>query len=787
MIGQTISHYKILAKLGEGGMGVVYKAEDLDLKVTRALKFLPPHTASDEDQLTRLKHEARAAAALEHPNICQVHEIGRDQGQTFIVMSFLEGRTLEDRLTDEGPLPIGEALTIATEVGDALKRAHAAGIVHRDIKPANIMLTEGGQAVVMDFGLAKGSDLTRLTKTGTTLGTATYMSPEQMLGQPVDARADLWALGVMLYEMVTGRVPFAGDNLPAVAYAVQHKEPVSPSGIRAEVSGDLERVIDRTLAKDPQQRYQTADELMGDLEAVRDEQDLARKTALYDRRQKLKRRKRLLFGSLAAIVVAAAALIWWTRYQDLNRIDALAVLPFANLSGDSEQEYFSDGMTEALITELHQLAAHQLRVIGRTSVMSFKGSNKSLPEIAAELGVDAVVEASVIRSGDLIKVAAKLIRARPQEQQLWAQTYERHQRDILSLHAEVARAIAEQVELVLTPQAEEHLARAEKMEVDPELYDQFLLGKYWVDQNDMEKALSYFEAIIAADSTYAPAWAWGAHCHIMPTHGVWPVPEELIAKARIMAERSIELDPNYSEGYFILAHILWEHDWNMPGAKRAVDGGFELNPDSVFGLINSAFFYNAMGRSDLAVPAMRRALELDPFNYLNNLVAFNIYSFAGLHDESVASIQRAKELFPDWMGDRDNLAWAYYWNGDFDEAIRIREEIITQAEADGNNGEATWQTFMLAGICIHAGQVDRGRSLYKKFWDSVDPADVSPARRAWMHADLGEMDEAFRWIQIAYDQNEMMLVWLKTYPSFSISLAGDPRYGEWLEKMGLND
>ena len=784
MIGRTISHYKILAKLGEGGMGVVYQAEDLDLKVTRALKFLPPHTATDDDQLARLKREARAAASLEHPNICQVHEIGRADDQTFIVMSYLEGRTLEDRLASEEPMPIDQALAIAMEVGDALSRAHSAGIVHRDIKPANIMLTEGGQAVVMDFGLAKASDLTRMTKTGTTLGTAAYMSPEQASGQSVDSRSDIWALGVVLHEMLTGGLPFRGDNLAAVAYAIQHKEPEPVTKVRSDIPADLERVIDRALAKVQQQRYQTADEMLGDLEAVRDEQGLAQKTAQYDRRRKLKRRKRLLFGVLATVVIAAATMTWWIRYQDAHRIDALAVLPFVNLSGDEEQEYFSDGMTDALITELQQLAANQLRVIGRTSVMSFKGSNKTLPEIAAELGVDAVVEASVIRSGDLVKIAVKLIRARPQEQQMWAETYERNQRNILSLYSEVALAVAEQVQLILTPGAEEYLAKAENREVDPELYDQFLMGKHWVDLNQVEKALPYFERIIAADSTYAPAWAWAAHCKIMPTHNAWPVLDELIKEARTMAERAIELDPEYADGYFHLAHILWEHDWNMPAAKKAFARGFQLNPESTIGLGNSAYFYNALGRSDLAVPAMRRVRELDPFNYLVNVAACKIFSFAGLFEESVASIKRAEELFPDWTGAKGQLAWVHYWNGDFEEAIRIREELISEAESDEGK---IWQTFMLAGTHTHAGHRNQGQALYQQFWSRVNHDDVSPIRRAWMHADLGELDDAFFWIEKACEQNEMLLVWLKTYPSFSLSLAGDPRYDQWLKKLGLED
>jgi len=780
MIGRTISHYQILEKLGEGGMGVVYRAEDLDLKVTRALKFLPPHLASDAEQLARLRHEARAAAALEHPNICQVHEIGQADGQTFIVMSFLEGRTLADRLADEGSLPIGEALDIATQVGDALKRAHAAGIIHRDIKPANIMLTDGGQAVVMDFGLAKAADQTRLTKTGTTLGTATFMSPEQMRGEMVDARADLWALGVLLYVMVTGRVPFGGDNLPAVAYAVQHREPAAPSGIRPEVSTDLARVLDRTLAKDPQQRYQTADELLGDLEAVRDEQDLARKTALYDRRQKLKRRKRILFGAVAALVIAAVALAWWTRYQDLHRIDALAVLPFANLSGDQEQEFFSDGMTEALITELQQLALGKIRVIGRTSVMRYKETELSLPEIAAELGVDAVVEASVMRTGDLVKIAAKLIRARPEERQVWADTYEQNLNDVMSLHENVARHVV--VQLGFRSEYSGQISG----KVDPEAYNEFLLGKHIINSGAVNRALPHLERAIARDSTFAPAWAWAAHCIIMPTHGGWPSPKDDFEKARIYAERAIELDPELADGYFILAHILWEHDWDMPAAQEAFDRGFALNPNggSGIGLLTYAMFHLIHGRMEEAVAATRKARELDPFEFLGNVAAFNVFSPAGLHEESVASLERAQEVFPE-ADLRHEWSWVHYGMGNYEEAIELKSELLAEAETD--HGKFI-QTLMLAHFHKCAGNPQEARRLYDRYWPLVDQDRVRPYHKAWMHADLGEIDESFAWLEIAYQQKDRYIPLSRLNRDVMFrDMADDPRYDRLLKKIGLED
>jgi serine/threonine-protein kinase len=339
VIGQTVSHYRITRELGAGGMGVVYEAEDLDLQVKRALKFLPPHASVNDDDRRRLTREARAAAGLEHPNICQVHEIGRDGDQTFIVMSYLEGQTLAERLEIQGPLPLEMALKSTLDIGRALSMAHRAGVVHRDIKPANVMLIENDEAVVMDFGLAKGGDLSRVTQTGATLGTAAYMSPEQARGDPVDGRSDIWSLGVVLYEMMTGRVPFKGDHLAAVAYAIQHKEPESPQNLRPNLPDDMDRIIGRALAKEPSQRYQSVDDFLADLVAVKEQQKLDGQTLRYDRARRLRRSRTLVSVLLATTLLAVAALVFWPRPTPIR---SLAVLPFANLSGNTEQEYLAD-------------------------------------------------------------------------------------------------------------------------------------------------------------------------------------------------------------------------------------------------------------------------------------------------------------------------------------------------------------------------------------------------------------------------------------------------------------
>ena len=738
-------------------------------------------------------------------------------------MSYLEGRTLEERLTEEGPLPIDDAMKIATEVGDALKRAHAAGIVHRDIKPANIMLTEGGQAVVMDFGLAKGSDMTHLTKTGTTLGTAAYMSPEQMQGRTVDARADLWALGVLLYEMVTGKVPFGGDNLPAVAYAVQHREPASPAGMRPEVSADLEKVIDRTLSKDPGQRYQTAEELLGDLEAVRNEQDLALKTALYDHRQKLKLRKRFIFSVLATVLVAAVAMVWWARHQDLQRIDALAVLPFANLSGDKEQEYFSDGMTEALITELAQLASDQMRVIGRTSVMSFKGSSKSLPEIAAELGVDVVVEASVIRSGNLVKVAAKLIRARPEERQLWAETYERDFSDILSLHADLAREVASQIQLVLSP--ETRACNFEPRTVDPEAYEDYLKGRHFLLNLDLSGvqrkdavALKNFHLIktfftksIQRDSTFAPAWAGLAQYHIQREHN--GIGSHAIQEAHAAATKAIELDDCLGEAHSAMGHILWEHQYRPREAARELRRAMQLNPNDPFALALYSYFSMTMGNFTESTKSIRKALELDPLSRFIQYTSSHPLMCAGMYDEAIRQIDKYHEAFPDtqhWTWGKTTILMKA---GRFEEALALiegcepREDflnlhlrvpwLLMELDRPGAAREYLEKMELQAiadsafhGLSLAYSSVGNKAEAIKwldEYERSFNPGLFSLATVA---VNIGDIDRTFAYLEKAYENNNWYLTRLaylvENEPDWKV-LATDPRYHDLVRRMGLRD
>ena len=450
-LGKTLLHYRVVEKLGEGGMGVVYKAEDTKLRRTVALKFPPIGTVSGEPDQERFLREAQAAAALNHPNICTVHDIDEADGQPFIAMELIEGRSVREKLAKR-PLRLEEALDIAVQAARGLAAAHEAGIVHRDIKSANLMVTRQGQVKVMDFGLAQVRDRSHLTKTGTTLGTAAYMSPEQALAKETDHRTDIWSLGVVLYEMLTGRLPFGGEVEAAIAYAVVNVEPEPPTALRSGLPVELDRIIDKALAKDPRERYQHVEEMIVDLRAL----DAGPRKSFRKWAVTRRTRRRIQRAAVAALFVllAVGGALNLDRLTSLlpapsgPQIDSIAILPLQNLSGDPEQQYLSDGMTEALYTDLAKISG--LKVVSPRSARRYQGNDVSVRQIADELGVDALVQGSAVRTGDRVRVTAQLIDARSDES-LWAESYERTFRDVLALQNEAARAIARRIQVELTP------------------------------------------------------------------------------------------------------------------------------------------------------------------------------------------------------------------------------------------------------------------------------------------------------------------------------------------------
>ena len=631
MIGQTISHYQILGKLGEGGMGVVYKARDTHLDRFVALKVLPPEKVADPERKRRFVQEAKAASALNHPNIITIYDIDTSGGVDFIAMEYVEGQTLS-RLISRRPLPLEQALDYGVQIASALAAAHRAGITHRDLKPGNVMVTgpEGsghpGLVKVLDFGLAKlteagvpGEDqptrtLQQQTEEGALLGTVAYMSPEQAEGKPVDSRSDIFSFGVLLYEMVSGRRAFERDSKLSTLSAILREEPKPLGG---DVPPELDRIVSRCLRKDPNRRSQHMGDVKVALEELREESVSAKLAAPAT---PAARRRPWLWGA-PVLAVLVAALAWWglsawrqrvSERAPAGRIESIAVLPLANLSGDPAQEYFADGMTEALISDLAQIGA--LRVISRTSVMQFKGTRKALPEIARELKVDAVLEGSVLRAGNRVRISAQLIEGAT-DRHLWAQNYERDLTDVLALQGEVARAVAGQIQVRLTPREQTRLAKARP--VKPEAYEYYLRGIHLgsVSKSEVQVAIGMLERAAEIDPGFAVAHAYLAQlCAWMV---FFYAPEEQAQwepRAYGAVDKALALDPDLAEAYVARGQLLWTPSNHFPHEKaiREFRRALALKPNSSDAHGWLAGVYNHVGLLEEGLRHSRQALAIDP-------------------------------------------------------------------------------------------------------------------------------------------------------------------------------
>jgi eukaryotic-like serine/threonine-protein kinase len=666
MVDKTVSHYRILEKLGEGGMGVVYKAEDTKLRRFVALKFLPPNLLINEDDRRRFVHEAQASAALSHPNIATVFEIDESGEKTFIALEYIDGQSLTEKIKS-GPLKQEDALSIAIQACEGLQAAHEKGVVHRDIKSQNIMVTTKGQVKILDFGLAKLRGVSVVTKAGTTVGTLGYMSPEQLRGEPVDHRTDLWAMGIVLYEMIAGRRPFQGDYEGAVAYQVMNEQPEPLTAVRTGVPMDLERIVNKLLAKNPAERYQSTTDLLVDLRAQRRTSDSGVAPAVPGV-QVRKKRKGLLFGSGAFLLLVLAGLLYFMLApRSSGQIRSLAVLPFVNLSNVADQEYFADGMTDQLITELCKIRS--VRVISRTSAMEFKGKHQSLPEIARTLNVDGIITATVLRSGEKVRINAQLIRGATDEN-LWGETYERNTADILELHSAIARTIAQQIRVLLTPGEEKTLSA--KRPVNPEAFDLVARGNYLLnttaDAESFGKAEQLMLKAVEIDPGYADAHIGVAFSLIQSAFFGFKTAAEIVPQIERAIEKAMEIDPDRGRAYTLRGQLLFIRG-DIAGCLEAHKKAVELSPNDGYIRTLNSWMLMAEGRFEEGVREAEKAVELDPLSHFSrcNLMGwyYSVHRFA----DSRAEAGRILELDSTWAPAYDQLYRIAYHEGKLEEAI----------------------------------------------------------------------------------------------------------------------
>jgi eukaryotic-like serine/threonine-protein kinase len=820
----TIAQYSIVSKIGEGGMGEVYLAEDTRLRRRVALKVLPQNLAADNDRLVRFEREAFAASALNHPNILTIFEFNAVDNTHFLVAEFVDGVSLRQRLSS-GSLPIAEAVDIAIQIASALQAAHEAGIIHRDIKPDNVMLRADGYVKVLDFGLAKLSEpgalaagrasdpeaLTRKqlqTQAGVIMGTVGYMSPEQARGLNVDTRTDIWSLGCVLYEMLAQQTPFRGDTTADTVANIIHREPVSLVKQRHDVDGELERIIKRTLAKNSGDRYQTARELVSDLKQLRKRLELAderkssgTQTVSYDSTEHHTARlnipspapntaptavvttpvtsgRRKIIWSALLFVALVAIVLGSYRYlgnRSYDRIGSIAVMPFVNASGNSDLEYLSDGLTDSLIFRFSQLP--NVKVSPTSSVMRFKNTSKDVGDVAKELSVDAVLTGRVMRAGDELSISVQLVDARTQKL-VWAEQYDRKMADLLATQREIATTLTQKMQLRL---AGDELGIAKKYTSSNEAYQLYMKGRYHYSRrtrDDMFKAIDSYKQAIELDPNFALAYA--ATAEVYNSMGKNPdlPPKDCIPFAKQAALRALEIDPMLPQAHSALGDSLALYDWNWSESELHFKKALELDSNISYTHVAYGLGYlTAMGKADAVVTELERGVALEPLSMINNSVLTSAYVYDRKIDKALVQARSTYDLDPNFPLARVWLGFALIADGKYDEAIALQKDLPESS--------FSWMSaVVIAQAYAKQGKRAETEQQIALLRDLAKTRYIRTYYLAAIYATLGDKDKAFAELEKSFAERDCFLVRIPIDPVMD-SLRDDARFKDLLKRMGL--
>ena len=787
MISESISHYRILHRIGSGGMGEVYMAKDLELDRFVALKILRGEVASNPDRLNRFVQEAKAASALDHPNVAHIYEIGEENGVSFISMQFVEGITVESMI-QQGPMESNRIVGIAIQAASALEEAHSKGIIHRDIKPSNIMITPRGQVKVLDFGLAKVSppieqaDMSNLitqveTTPGMIVGTIQYMSPEQALGKSVDHRSDIFSLGTSLFQMATGRLPFSGETPTETLNLVINANPEAIARFNHRIPYELERIIRKCLEKEMDRRYQSAGDLLIDLKHLQRESSSGERISGV--REPTIQRSRSITYAIVGVLFLLIAAIGVGLYLNSTRqqsIHSLAVLPFINGNADAEMQYLSDGITEGIINSLSRLP--ELKVLASGTVFRFKGETVDPRKVGKELEVDAVVTGNVIQQNETLIVQVDLVNTRDGSQ-IWGERYSRKFSDLVQIESDISRAISDELRLKLTGNEKERLSKHSTE--NTEAYQLYLKGRYYWNkrtEDGFRKAIDSFDQAIDKDPSFALAYAGLADCYGLLSNWGFLSPREGYTKAQAAVTRALALDEELAEAHTSLAFISVNYSWDFPLAEKEYKKAIELNPNYATAHHWYSLYLSQMGRTEEAIEEMNKALQIDPLSAIINSNLGYTFFLARKYDRAIDQLKKTLDLVPNF-----GLA-SQYLGLTYEQERMFAESLLFLEKASITSPEYLAFRASLARTLALDGKAEEAQKIVNQLTQASKQRYISPVDLSYVYAAMGRPDLAFEALDQAFEERSDLLVYMKVEPRYD-ALRRDARFSSLLRRIGL--